>query len=173
MSFTARRGRPRKFTRPSRTITLTLPEDTLEALAGLDPDVGRAIVRLARGLAGNNRHPGVELTTFGSRGVIEVSPTKTLRGLRGVELVPLVDGRFLIALDDGMSEPQFELAVRDALDGDAVPAAEHALLERLAAMLQEARRAGNLVLRRIMVLYATAAVPRARRGPRKTRQATR
>ena len=47
MSFTARRGRPRKFTRPSRTITLTLPEDTLEALAGLDPDVGRAIVRLA------------------------------------------------------------------------------------------------------------------------------
>jgi len=173
MSFTARRGRPRKFTRPSRTITLTLPEDTLEALAGLDPDIGRAIVRLARGLAGDSRHPGVELTTFGSRAVIVVSPTKTLRGLRGVELVPFVDGRFLIALDDGMSEPQLELAVREALDGDTVPETERALLERLAAMLQEARHAGTLVLRRIMVLHATAAVPATRRSRRKTPQTTR
>ena len=102
--------------------------------------------------------------------MIVVSPTKTLRGLRGVELVPFRHGRFLIALDDGMSEPQLELAVREALDGDTVPETEHALLERLAAMLQEARHAGTLVLRRIMVLHATAAVPATRRSRRKTRK---
>jgi hypothetical protein len=53
-----------------------------------------------------------------------------------------------------MSEPQFELAVRDALDGENVTAADRALLERLAAVLQDARRTGTLVLRHIMVLHA-------------------
>jgi hypothetical protein len=167
MTFTPRRGRPRKFTRPSRTVTLTLPEDVLTGLAGLDPDVGRAIVRLASGLAGEDRHPGVELATFGRRAVIAVSPTRALSGLRGVELVPLQDGRSLIALDDGMSEAQFELAVRDALTVGTVPAADRALLEQLAVMLQDTRRAGTLVLRRIMVVHASGAARPARRA-RKT-----
>ncbi len=167
MSFTPRRGRPRKFTRPSRTITLTLPEDVLTALVGLDPDIGRAIVRLATGLTREERHPGVELATFGRRAVIAVSPTRALSGLRGVELVPFQDGRSLIALDEGMSEAQFELAVRDALTGSTVPAVDRALLEQLALMLQDARRAGTLVLRRLMVVHASGAVRPARR-PRKT-----
>jgi hypothetical protein len=154
MPFAARRGRPRKFTRPSRTITVTLPEDVLQALARLDADVARAIVRLAMTLGGDHQSPGVEVATFGSRAVIVVSPTRALSGMTGVELVPLADGRSLIALDDGMSEPQFELAVRDALDGENVTAADRALLERLAAVLQDARRTGTLVLRRIIVLHA-------------------
>src|SRR3954463_13795661 len=43
-----RRGRPRKFITPSRPVTVTLPEPVLEALAALDGDLGRAIVRLAQ-----------------------------------------------------------------------------------------------------------------------------
>jgi hypothetical protein len=134
MPFAARRGRPRKFTRPSRTITVTLPEDVLQTLARLDADVGRAIVS--------------------NRAVIVVSPTHALSGMTGVELVPLADGRSLIALNEAMSEPQFELAVRDALDLQDVTDADRALLERLAAVLQDARRTGTLVLRRIIVLHA-------------------
>ncbi len=34
-----RRGRPRKFSRPARAITLTLPEDTIAALRGIDRDL--------------------------------------------------------------------------------------------------------------------------------------
>jgi hypothetical protein len=170
MTFTARRGRPLKFTRPSRTITVTVPEDTLEALSGVDPDVGRAIVRLAMGVKAKGPHPGVELATFGSRAVIMVSPTRVLSRLPGVELVPLVDGRCLIALSEDLSEPQFELAVRDALAGDGLAAADLALLERLATVLQEARESRSLGLRRIMVLHAAAASSGPQSGKSKRRK---
>jgi hypothetical protein len=170
MPFAARRGRPRKFTRPSRTITVTLPEDVLEALAAVDADVGRAIVRLAMPLDSDHPHPGLEVTTFGSRAVIVVSPTRALSSMTGVELVPLADGRCLIALHDGMLESHFELAVRDALDGQNVTAADRILLERLAAVLQDARRTGTVVLRKIIVLHATANAPThsSSRGKRET-----
>jgi hypothetical protein len=88
--------------------------------------------------------------------------------MKGVELVPLINGRCLIALDDGMSEPHFELAVRDALAGGDVVEADRVLLERLSVVLQGARRTRSLVLRRIMVLQAargqTADRPRSRCG---------
>ena len=45
-----RRGRPRKFSRPSRAITLTLPEDTIAALRAVDRDLSRAVVRVVQPL---------------------------------------------------------------------------------------------------------------------------
>jgi hypothetical protein len=156
MAFVARRGRPPKFSRPSRTIAVTLPEDVCDALAGLDADISRAIVRLAMGLKNDRPPSGLELATFGSRAVIVVSPTRALSGMKGVSLVPLADGRALIAIEDHMSEVQFELAVRDAPDGQAVSDDDRKLLERLAAVLQDARRTAALVLRRIIVLHAVA-----------------
>jgi len=38
-----RRGRPRKFSRPARAVTLTLPEDTIATLRGIDRDLGRTV----------------------------------------------------------------------------------------------------------------------------------
>ena len=169
MSFIARRGRPPKFTRPSRTITVTLPEDTIEALRGVHSDVGLAIVRLAAGNAQAARSTGVEVITFGSRAVIAVSRTRALSGIRGVELVPLIDGRFLIALEDGVSEAHFELAVRDALAGPNTAERDRVLLEPLSQVLQDARQTGSLVLRRIMVLQA-ASGSKGRASPRRKRR---
>jgi hypothetical protein len=157
MPFTARRGRPRKFARPSRTITVTLPDDVCDALTALDPDLSRAIVRIAMARRSRSSSGEVEVAAFGSRAVIVVSPTRALSGMKGVELVPLADGRALIAIDDRMPAPQFELAVRDTLDDDALDGADRALLERLAAVLREARATGRLVLRRIIVLQASPA----------------
>jgi hypothetical protein len=94
---------------------------------------------------------GVELATFGSRAVIVVTPTKMLSRMPGVELVPLADGRALVALEDGISEMQFELAIRDRLDGP-VSDGDAAVLRALALLLRDARRHGTLMLRRIMVL---------------------
>src|SRR4051794_33832986 len=42
-----RRGRPRKFTRPSRRVALTLPEDVIASLQAVDPDLSRAVARTA------------------------------------------------------------------------------------------------------------------------------
>jgi hypothetical protein len=140
--------------RPSRTITVTLPEDTLEALGRVDRDIGLAIVRLAADNTAAAPATGVEVITFGSRAVIAVGRTRALSGIKGVELVPLIDGRFLIALEDSVSEAHFELAVRDALAGANTSDSDRALLGPLSVVLQNARRTGSLVLRRIMVLQA-------------------
>ena len=47
-SIAPRRGRPRKFSGPSRPVTLTLPVATIEALAAVDSDLSRAIVRVVQ-----------------------------------------------------------------------------------------------------------------------------
>jgi len=40
------RGRPKKYGRPARAVTVTLPEDILATLNAADTDLGRAIVKL-------------------------------------------------------------------------------------------------------------------------------
>lgn len=153
-AFVSRRGRPQKFSRPSRQITLTLPDDVISRLADVDADLGRAIVRLAMAARPARDPTGVELATFGSRAVIVVTPTKILSQLSGVELVPLADGRALIALEDGTTESHIELAIGDLLDGE-LPAADVSMLQSLLALLRDARRHRTLTLRRIMVLQGT------------------
>src|SRR4051812_902670 len=56
-------GRPPKFAEPSRPITLTLPESTLEALRHIDRDRGKAIVKLAQNAMrlGDSVQPQVEI----------------------------------------------------------------------------------------------------------------
>jgi len=39
------RGRPKKYGRPARAVTVTLPEDILATLNAADTDLGRAIVK--------------------------------------------------------------------------------------------------------------------------------
>ena len=95
-----RRGRPRKFSRPSRAVTLTLPEEVLDALAAVDPDLSRAVVRVDPAEHGPAPHPPAELAAFGRHAVIVVNPSRTLERRIGVELVPLPDGRALISFDE-------------------------------------------------------------------------
>src|SRR5262249_49790062 len=88
-----RRGRPRTCAAPSRSVTLTLPETTIEALASVDRDLSRAVVRIASPALARRSHPPAELTMFGRRAVIVVNPTRTLEQRTGVFLIPLPDGR--------------------------------------------------------------------------------
>jgi hypothetical protein len=69
LSVAPRRGRPRKFTVPSRAVTLTLPEHIIAALETIDLDLSRAVVRMAQPEVGKQRHPAAELTSFGRRAV--------------------------------------------------------------------------------------------------------
>ena len=86
-----RRGRPRKFSRPARAVTLTLPEDTIATLRGIDRDLGRAIVRVVQPHTPEPPRRPAELVRFGSRAVILVAPTRALKEWTGAELVPLAD----------------------------------------------------------------------------------
>ena len=149
-----RRGRPRKFTAPARPVTITLPERVLDALARLDPDLGRAIVRLAQPLIGDRRHPPAELATFGRHSVIVINPTRSLEKRTGVELLHLPDGRALISFDRSMTIPGLELLIADAVDDPELPAQDREVFAAVAGILKSARRSDHISLlqRHVIVL---------------------
>jgi hypothetical protein len=161
----AGRGRPRKFGRPARSVAVTLPVDVIERLEGIDSDLSRAIVRLAaRGRRERSAALEAELSHFGRRAVIVVNPSRSLRAIRGVELVPLPSGRALISLDRTLSPEAFELRLRDRLEA-GVPPADAAGLRQVVGVLAGARRDGQprLQARTILVLE-TVRVRAASRG---------
>jgi hypothetical protein len=143
-----------------------LPNDVIGRLAKVDDDLGRAVVRLAMAARPGVESRGAELATFGGRAVIVVAPSKALERVPGVELVPLADGRALISLEDGTTEAHFELRVRDLLENPSLGEVDRATLRSLLRFVAEARRAGGLTLRKILVL-------RARRVARKRKPAAR
>jgi len=148
-----RRGRPLKFSRPARTVTLTLPEDVILTLSATDADLGRAVVRVVMGTGTHQAaSTAAEVTQFGARGVIVVPPVRALSGLPGVELVPLADGRALISLDTSRTPADFELQLRDALEDEGLDAAARTVFETVCEVLKDARRKGQMTTRQILVL---------------------
>ena len=89
-------------------------------------------------------------------------PVRRLAALRGVELVPIADGRALIALEEPLTEEAFELHLRDALDDPSLAGEDRELFMTLARVLREARQATAVMLRRILVLRARSTAPRAK-----------
>jgi hypothetical protein len=171
-----RRGRPPKFVRPARPITVTLPEDVLTALRAIDADIARAIVRLVEPHLETAPHPPAELRSFGNRSVILVPPSSQLGARTGVELVPLSGGRALIAFDEKLSAPQLELRVADAVADAALSPSDRALFESLGALLRALRQSSTLRIRerRILVVHHTrTAAPRPARQSRTRTQTTR
>src|SRR6476660_7138102 len=75
-------GRPPKFAGPSRPITLTLPESTLEGLKQIHSDRGQAIVKLTESAlrASATSHSNVESVEMADNtGLLVVGPSKVLR----------------------------------------------------------------------------------------------
>jgi hypothetical protein len=172
---TTRRGRPRKFAGPSRAVTLTLPLNVIEKLRAVHVDLSRAVVQIAQTELTGRAHPPAELATFGRRAVIVVNPSRTLEKRTGVDLVPLPDGRALIAFDQLTSAAAFELTIEDALEDRDLPGPDRQIFEAIAQILRTARRSSNVLLRQrnIIVLESRSGMkistrpstgkPRARR----------
>ena len=157
-----RTGRPPKFGRPGRPVTITLPEDLLERLRAQHLDLGRAIVELFE--AAESSPAPVQLAEFGRGALILVPPASALRGLAGVELIPLAGGRALIALDQPMSSSDLELTLNDALLGETLTAADRAVVADVVDILREARTSTRARLRqRTIVIVERAAARPARR----------
>ena len=166
MPAAPRRGRPRKFTAPARPVTITLPEHVLEALSTVDPDLGRAIVRLAQPVLGERPHPPAELATFGRHSVIVINPSRTLEKRTGIELIRLPDGRALISFDRSKTIPGLELVIADALDDPTLPRKDRDVFEAVAGILKSARRSDNVELlqRHVIVLETRRQAAPSRRS---------
>jgi hypothetical protein len=152
-----RPGRPRKFGRPARAVTVTLPEDVLTRLAGLDSDIGRAIVALVeRRRAGVRAVKPAVIASYGSHAVIIVTPVQALKRIGRVQLVPIGNGRALISLERSFSIPEFELELGDALARDEVNELERQTLEAIAEILRQTRRSRRVILaERTMIVLET------------------
>ena len=145
---------------------MTLPEHVLEALATLDPDLGRAIVRLAQPLVGDQPHPPAELATFGRHSVIVVKPSRTFERRTGIELLHLPDGRALISFERSMTIPGLELAIADALDDRGLAAEDREVFGAVAGILSSARRSNTVTLlqRHVIVLETRRSQAPSRRS---------
>ena len=151
-SVAPRRGRPRKFTGPSRPVTLTLPLHVIDALSAIDADLSRAVVRIAQPEVARRPHPPAELAVFGRRAVIVVTPTRTLERRTGVSLVPLPDGRALISFDQPTTPAALELMIADALEDPQLPARDRAVFKEIVKILKSARRASDVCLRQSNII---------------------
>ena len=144
-SVPERRGRPLKFGRPAQLVTLTLPDDVVVWLKALHPDPAWAVVKLferARQREANHsaaRPPAALVQLPGRRALIVVRP-ELFRHVRGVQLIPLQDGRAFLALDPGRGFADLEIAVLDRLE--SAREAEHEGLTTVQAALKRWRRKG-------------------------------
>jgi hypothetical protein len=161
-----RRGRPRKFSAPSKAVTLTLPENVLQMLATIDPDPSLAIVQLTKRRAPAQGRPAAELSVFGQRAIITIRPTRTLERQIGLDLVPLPDGRALISFDQPTTVAELELMLYDGLQDSSLSADDRNVFEGIARILTDARRSDDVTLLNRSIIVLESSRTRRRRSPK-------
>jgi hypothetical protein len=174
MRVSSGRGRPPKFGRPSKVVTLTLPQDVLDSLRTVHRDLGWAIVRLVESTGGDgaaNRssgpHPLAELAHLpGKRALIVVQP-EAVRGLRGISPIPLADGRAFLAFDHGGGLADLEVAIVDTLEATPRHSRQSAQLMQLRDIVRAWRRDHRLSVRSksIIVIDSMARIDRRPLAP--------
>jgi hypothetical protein len=135
-SSRSRRGRPAKFGRPSKAVTLTLPTDVIEALRARHPDLAWAIVALAEPLvrersrkAKATRQQAIELVELPNHQALILLRKSLLRDLpRGVTTIPVADGRVLIDFGGVHGIAELELAILDRLASPRIDSATRSAL---------------------------------------------
>jgi hypothetical protein len=144
------RGRPPKFGRPARLIALTLPEDTIQGLKAINPDLGRAVVALVDRMHGGSTPiidegdaPVTLAHVNDTRALIVIDPT-IFREIPGCAVIPLSEGRAFLALDPGRTLADLELSVADMVDDNRLPAGEREALNALRQSLRDWRRDDSL-----------------------------
>ena len=83
-----------------------------------------------------------------------------LKRLRGVQLVPIGDGRALISLEPSMSISALELQVRDALERKDVQHREREVLVSIADILRRGRASRGLTFAARTIIVVASKVAR-------------
>lgn len=158
-------GRPAKFAEPSRPVTVTLPLRILDALASIDADRAKAIVKSVEAAlsvspgAPLDPTPILELPIDDEEALLAVADNRLLRRIPWLNLIEVAPGRHLISLKADTPLEKLEVTLGDLLDapGDATPA-EIAFISRLLDRLRTPRR--NRALRHEAILIIRNASPR-------------
>jgi hypothetical protein len=154
-------GRPPKFDEPRRVVTVTLPERTLRQLAAVEPDLARAVVKVAQKALAGGRSPKapVELIeAFPGTSVIVVAASRALRKIPWLRLIEIAPSRFLLTIVPGTPVETFEVELLDALE--SLPKDDHherKILTELHRSLRSLRRGG--AIRKAEILFVGGATP--------------
>lgn len=147
------RGRPRKFHEPSRPVTVTLPDRTLEILSELGPDRGRAIVAVADSFAERRQlpRPRVELVSVSPElSVILIGPCPPLSEIESLRTIEVSPGRFLLTVSPGTPISALEVELADLVEHPSLSPADEALLQELMQVLRSQRRRKNITKAEIL-----------------------
>lgn len=122
-------------------VALTLPDEVVNGLRQVDPDVGWAIVMLfEKSPAGapppTEAQADAELVTIADRRSLIVVNRDVFKNLPGIHVVPLHGNRAFLALEAGRGTTDLELAVIDRLDDPAIDLRERKALQKLRAQLR-------------------------------------
>jgi hypothetical protein len=152
-------GRPRKYGRPARLVSLTLPEDVLEWLTAIHLDPAWAIVKLYESVNKRSKvqptvRPAAELVQLPNKRALIVVKPEYFQGVEGVSLIPLSDGRALLALPEGRGIADLELALVDRLGEDGLSHDRRRELEQLRGKLREWRHTTGLTFRSQSIIVA-------------------
>ena len=152
-------GRPPKYGRPARLVSLTLPEDVLAWLSTIHPDPAWAIVKLYERMSRRSKllpvvPPAAELVQLPNKRALIVVKPEYFEGVEGVSLIPLSDGRALLALPEGRGIADVELALIDRLAADGLSHDRRRELEELRGQLREWRRTTGLTFRSKSIIVA-------------------
>lgn len=151
-------GRPPKFEEPSRPITVTLPESTLEGLLQIHPDRAQAIAKLtAMALSqGVRSRPLVEIVNVAAKtGLLIIGPCEPLRQIPFLHLVEVAPSRFLLALDPGNDFKSLEIAIHDVLeDIPESESRERNLIQQLLEKIKTLRKAERMSMAEILLVSA-------------------
>src|SRR5207344_1787915 len=124
------------------------PEAVIASLTDVHGDLGYAVTRLAQkvGHVHVPQRKPAELLMFGRRATISVHPSPTLARRLEVELVPMPDGRALVAFDGPQTVAEFELRLHDALDDATITPEDREACEAMRAILRDARHSDDVAL---------------------------
>jgi hypothetical protein len=132
-------------------IAVTLPEEVVDGLRAVNPDLGWAIVTLFKKTAKRQklRRPAgneAELIAVGGTRSLIVVPKQLFQSLNlpGVNILPLHDDRAFLALRPGRGVSDLVLAVDDRLHARSLGPAKAAALRRLRTQLQRWRSSRQL-----------------------------
>lgn len=130
-------------------MALTLPQDTIEYLQGVDTDLGWAIVKLANGVQGSDPGappvhavpPDVDLVPIAPHQyLIVVRALEAFAALPGVDLVSLGHGRAFLAFRGGSTVEGLELSLIDRLEDATLRPADASRLKAFRDVLRSWRR---------------------------------
>jgi len=136
-----KRGRPPKFGRPARAVTVTLPLEVIDKLRAIHTDLSRAIVDLVeRQWCEEDPHQVRTREILPGQHLILVPYLETLTRVAGIRLFPVSTGQYLVVIPARGRAHDLELSLRDMLEAGTVPAHEKSAVEDLIRLLARYRR---------------------------------